>query len=87
MSHEGKMRRGKEEKARGLDTADTRYFDEKAAAGHEDASLSTEELKKKEKKSLVEKIKGIFKSKKTDEEKAKEVEELAKEEIKKKEEK
>ena len=78
MSHEGRMRRGKEEKERGLDTADTRYFDEQAAAGNKDADLSTEQLKKKEKKSLAEKIKGIFKSEKTPEEKQKAIEEATK---------
>lgn len=68
------MRRGKEEKERGLDTADTRYFDEKAAAGDTDAELTTEELKKKEKKSFVDKIKGVFKSEKSPAEKIKELE-------------
>ncbi len=83
MSHEGRIRRGKEEKERGLDTADTRYFDEKAADGHEDTELTTEQLKKKEKKSLTEKIKGIFKSKKNPEEQAKAIQEEMKAEAKK----
>jgi len=76
MSHEGMMRRGKEEKERGLDTADTRYFDEQQDKGNEDAELSSEELKKKEKLSLIKKIQGIFVSKKTEEQKKEEIKKL-----------
>lgn len=70
------MCRGKEELERKLDTVDTRYYQEQIKAGNEDEETTLQELKKKEKKSLAEKIHGIFKSKKSEEEKEKEIREV-----------
>ncbi len=63
MSHEGKMRRGKEEKERGLDNSDTQYYEVHV---NDNGEISdTSEQKKKEKEGIIEKIKGKF-EKKTD---------------------
>lgn len=75
MSHEGRMRRGKEETERKLDTADTRYFAEQKKAGNQDTELTVDELRKKEKQSLIRKIKGVFKSKKSSKEKEEKIKE------------
>ena len=76
LSHEGKMRRGKEELARGLDTADTKYYQEQIAAGIPEPGA--EQQKKNEKLSLGAKIKAIFQSQKSPEEKLKELAEETK---------
>ena len=48
MSHEGQMRRGKEEKARGLDTADTKYYDQQVKEGKVDPDEDTSQEDVKE---------------------------------------
>ena len=81
MSHEGQMRRGKEEKERKLDTTDTRYYDQQIADGKakpEDV-INPAEQKKKEKISLKERITGIFQSKKSPEEKEAEIQKATEE--------
>lgn len=80
MSHEGRMRRGKQDVELKRETEDSKYYQEQLAAGNvlpEDKKQLELEQQKKNEKSLAEKIRDIFAGKKSPAEKIKEIEKAA----------